>query len=61
LYSRDNITLEEGRGNTFIMFFEERKDRRLLYAENSRQNSGLSEKTIPEGQTGTGFPFSSTL
>jgi len=42
LYLKDNITLGEGRGNTFIMLLKERREGDCGNAINSR-SSGISE------------------
>jgi hypothetical protein len=48
---KDNITLREERGNTFIMFLKEGRKGDCRNAENSRKDSGTSEETMPECQT----------
>ena len=44
--------MREGRGNTFITFLKERRKGDCRNAGNSREDSGTSEETIPEGQAG---------
>jgi hypothetical protein len=51
LYLKDNITLREGRGNTFIMFLKEGRNGDCWDAINSG-NSRTLVGTIPESQAG---------
>jgi hypothetical protein len=44
--------LGEGRGNAFITFLKEQREGDCSNAGNSREGSGTSEETIPEGQAG---------
>jgi hypothetical protein len=48
---KDNITLREERGNTFIMFLKEGRKGDCRDAENSKKDPGTSEETTPECQT----------
>jgi len=47
--------LGEGRGNAFIMFLKGRRNGDCRNAKNSGKDSGTSEETILEGQTGLGL------
>jgi hypothetical protein len=47
MYLKDNITLREERGNTFIMCLKEGRKGDCRDAENSRKDSGTSEETMP--------------
>ena len=50
--SQGNITLYEGRGNTFIVFLRKGRNGDCGNAENSREDLGILEETIPECQAG---------
>jgi hypothetical protein len=51
LYPKDNITLGEGRGTTFIMFLEKGKEEKIAeMLKTPNNNPEPSEEAIPEGQ-----------